>query len=382
MAFFPAIETRIARRKGQQPDIYPNLLMTTLRASASGSAAIAEGHDTSAASGGQSTSGSAAIPEGSDNASGSGSGVASWQIRSPIDGQAARRKFQAQLDQPPNLLLTTLAGPASGSGAISEGVDVAAGTGGTTSSWIFRAPIDGQAIRRRYNADENALLTVSYYIPPPGIAAITESADAASGAGSMFILGVGAAAESNDVAAGSGGQSVSGSAAIPEPADIASGTGGTPGIGAGAANESPDAVNASGGQAISGAAAIPETADIAAGIGSTAIAGSGAAVELPDIATGSGTGAGSASGSGAILEPPDTASGSGSGINGGAAAIPESADVATAAGGQGTSGSAAIAESHDTASAAGTSLAPGVGHPGQRIVIVDGQNRRLLLTQD
>lgn len=144
-----------------------------------------------------------------------------------------------------------------------------------------------------------------------GAAAITEGADVAAGTGGVSVAGIAAVAESQDTPAGTGVVSVTGAAAITEGADVAAGTGGVSVAGVAAITEGADIAAGTGTESVSGVAAITESSDVAAGVGSAGNTGSGAVLESADIASGAGTD--ESDGIAAILESSDSANGVGTG---------------------------------------------------------------------
>ena len=134
--------------------------------------------------------------------------------------------------------LSASAGGATGSAAITEGADTAAGTGSVGVS---------------------------------GSAVIVEGADTVSASGSVGVSGSAAILEGTDTVSASGSVGVSGSAAIIEGADTvtASGTATTGATGSAAITEGSDAVSATGSVGVSGSAAVTEGDDTVTATGST-----------------------------------------------------------------------------------------------------------------
>lgn len=214
MAFLPAVETGISRRKAQQPDIYPNLLLTTLAhppANFSKSTEWANPLRRKVAPQIEQPPNLvlAAFPP-------------LWQIRAPIDGQRPLpRRTAPQIVEQPNLLLTTL----------------------------FPKPLPILAIdwpnptRRREN-DANSLVTISFFAVMIGVGAVTDQPDICIGVGTQAgasFVGTGAITNQPDICAGIGVQAAVGSGAITNQPDICVGIGITfDGIGIGAILDDPD----------------------------------------------------------------------------------------------------------------------------------------------
>lgn len=156
-----------------------------------------------------------------------------------------------------------------GSAAVDESSDIAAGSGGISIA---------------------------------GAGATTEGADTASGAGTVSIAGAASAAESADTAsaAGTAGSSITGSGAAAEGADTGAGTGAVSISGAGAATEQRDSAGGAGSISVSATGAVHEGADAAAAAGSLSISGAANATEGTDKAAGTGSATGTLGAPGSI----------------------------------------------------------------------------------
>lgn len=215
-----------------------------------------------------------------------------------------------------------------------------------------------------------------------GSAAITESADTAAGVGTDKVSGTAAITEGTDTAAGVGAVAVSGTAAIAEGIDTAAGVGVVAVSGAAAITEGLDTGSGIGTVAVSGTAAILEGQDIVAGIGGDAVSGTVGITE--GIDTASGVGVSGAGGFASITEGTDTAAGTGVVAVTGSAAILEGADTVLGSGAVESDGAAAITESADTVSASGTAASSGTGvaaifEDGDIVVAAGGA---IAITQD
>lgn len=217
-------------------------------------------------------------------------GVSSGNGRCSIE--SAERQLAAATDDPSAFTVS-----AAESWCTATVVIKPAGAGGVTGSAAITEPVDDAA-------GSGAVLVA-------GSAAISEPADAVSGSGGVLVAGTAAVAEPVDVVAGSGtvGDTVSGSAAITEPADTVSGVGAV---------------------LVSGTAAITEPPDVVAGVGGNLVVGSAAILEPVDTVSGAGTVL--VSGTATILEPADLVSGLGGVLVSGSAGVTEPVDLFAALG--------------------------------------------------
>lgn len=122
-----------------------------------------------------------------------------------------------------------------------------------------------------------------------GTAAITEGADTAAGAGSASTSGTAAITEGHDTASASGSASSSGTAAITEGHDNIAASGTLSVSGTAAILEAVDTVSASGTASAAGSAAITEGHDTVAASGASGISGTAAITEARDSVAASGT---------------------------------------------------------------------------------------------
>jgi hypothetical protein len=216
MAFFPAVETGISRRKAQQPDIYPNLLMTTLAPNSNFSKLSVEWPNPQRRK---------VAPQINEPPNLLLTLIPPWQIRPPIDGQRPLvRRPGAQIVEQPNLLLTTLFPKA-----------------------LPRIPYDWPNPTRRRENDANSLVTISFFPVMIGVGAVTEGPDTCVGVGTQAgasFVGSGAVTEQPDISVGVGVQAAPGTGAITEGPDTSVGVGITfDGIGTGSVLEGPDISN-------------------------------------------------------------------------------------------------------------------------------------------
>ena len=207
-----------------------------------------------------------------------------------------------------------------------------------------------------------------------GSGAVTEAGDTAAGSGSQSTTGTGAATESADTASGAGSQSLTGAGSATEGADTASGSGTASTSGSGAATETGDTASGSGSQAGQLAVmlqagyyeAAPERIEVYESFLTfvdqvSGVTGSGSVTEGGDTASGTGSSQGDAilvldfpdedwideipdatfsllfeqpifDGSGNPTEGGDTASGVGSMPSSGTGSATESGDVANGSG--------------------------------------------------
>lgn len=210
-----------------------------------------------------------------------------------------------------------------------------------------------------------------------GSGAVTESADIAAGSGSQSTTGTGSAAESADTASGAGSQSLVGTGAATEGVDTASGTGTASASGSGATTEGADTASGAGSGGGAGATdalillsgyyeAAPERIEVYESFLTfvdqvSGVTGSGSVTEGGDTASGTGSSQGDAilvldfpdedwideipdatfslifeqpifDGSGNPTEGGDTASGVGSMPSSGTGSATESGDVANGSG--------------------------------------------------
>lgn len=289
--------------------------------------------------------GTAAISEAADVAAGTGaqSVTGSATITEGADassgvGSTGNTGAGASTESP-DTASATGAQSVSGSAGITESADTAAGVGAAGAGG------NAAIVEGADTATGTGAVSVA------GSAAATEAADVAAGVGAQSVAGTAAATEGADVAAGAGAAGDVGAAAITESADVASGTGALSVSGSGAATESPDVVSAIGGESVTGTAAIAETADTTAGTAAVSVTGAAAATESADVAAGTGSAGGG--GTAAINETPDVAAGTGGIAITGTAAAVESADFAVGTGEISITGSAATQEGADTASGSG-----------------------------
>ncbi len=283
---------------------------------------------------------------------------------------------------------TSLVAAVSGSAAISEGADLAAGAGSVavqgvaaitegayTSNGVGVPSVQGVAAIAEGSDTATGVGVDTVY----GVAAISEGGDVAAAVGGVAVQGIASISEGADLAAGAGSVAVQGVAAITEGADSATAAGVAGALGAASITEGSDTVTASGAVAVQGVAAITEGLDASAGVGGVAVQGVAAIIEGGDISAGVGfvgqlgaaaitEGADTVTASGgvavqgvaAIAEGADTSAGIGTVKVAGVAAISEGADAAAGVGVPSVQGVAAISEGADAVGAAGTVAVQGV----------------------
>ena len=151
----------------------------------------------------------------------------------------------------------------------------------TTTSCVTDYAGAGAAIQPAFTGSAGAsdhYIVVQFLLTPAsvsGTAAITEGADTAAGVGTDSVAGTATITESADTVAGVGTDSVSGTAAITEGADVAAGTGTDAVSGTAAISEGHDTAVGAGTNSVSGTAAISEASDTASAAGSAgAVTGS------------------------------------------------------------------------------------------------------------
>lgn len=293
--------------------------------------------------------------------SGKGQLMTAWvsdfkQLQTPFSDPLARKTLQFGLDAQAgyivwgNWLLPALAGI--GAGALTEGADVAAGTGATSTSGSSALTEASDVVGAAGSSSTS------------GSSALTEGHDTAAAAGAAARVGTAAETEGADVVAAAGSSSTSGSGSPTEASDIVAAAGASSTSGAAAVTEGSDVVTAAGVSSTSGSAALTEGSDVVAAAGAATGSGAVGAAAITEASDApAGAGATSTSGSAAATEGHDTVAAAGSSSTSGAAAVIEGNDAGAGTGATSTSGSAAVTEAHDTAAGTGVASTSGSGSP-------------------